>query len=66
MPSKAKRQPHGEVQKSSTNENVANTSTLSDGTVSIQNRRQKVFNWGALGFCGGLDILKIDKISTNL
>jgi len=32
-----------------------------------QNRRQKVFNKGALHLCGGgLDILKIDKNSTNL
>jgi len=37
-----------------------------------QNRRQKVFNRKALRFCGvfafvrGLDILKIDKISTDL
>jgi len=40
---------------------------------STQNRRQKVFNRGALHFCGGLwvcagglDTLKIDKISTDL
>jgi len=38
-----------------------------------QNRRQKVFNRGALRFCGvlrvcaeGLDTPKIDKISTDL
>jgi len=31
-----------------------------------QNRHQKVFNRGALRFCGGLDILKIDKNSTDL
>jgi len=38
-----------------------------------QNRRQKVFNrgvlrfcCGALGLCGGLDILKINKNSTDL
>jgi len=38
-----------------------------------QNRRQKVFNRGALRFCwglwacaGGLDTLKIGKISTDL
>jgi len=39
-----------------------------------QNRRQEVFNWGALRFCGrdlrscggGLDILKFDKNSTDL
>ena len=31
-----------------------------------QNRRQKVFNRGALGLCGGLHTLKIDKISTDL
>jgi len=40
---------------------------------SAQNRRQKVFNRGALRFCGGdlglcvgLDILKIDEHSTDL
>jgi len=39
----------------------------------MQNRRQKVVNRGplrfcrgALGLCGGLDTLKIDKISTDL
>jgi len=28
----------------------------------IQNRRQKVFNTGALQFCVGLDIIKLSKI----
>jgi len=32
----------------------------------FQNRRQKVFNRGALGLCGWIDTLKIDKISTDL
>jgi len=38
-----------------------------------QNRRQEIFNMGALRFCGGLyvcagglDVLKIDKNSTDL
>ena len=35
MPSSAKRKPPCEVQESSTDENIANTSTPSDGTVSL-------------------------------
>jgi len=31
-----------------------------------QNRHRKAYNTGALGLCGGLDTLKIDKISTDL
>ena len=47
-------------------------STETDNPSLCQNRRQKVFNWGALRLCWGftfvrgLDILKIDKNSTNL
>ena len=47
-------------------------STETDNPSLCQNRRQKVFNWGALRLCGGfafvrgLDILKIDKNSANL
>jgi len=46
---------------------------MSNTVFHAQNRRQKVFNRGALRFCGGdlalcggLDILKIDKNSTDL
>ena len=34
--------------------------------VLVQNRRQKVFNRGSLRLCRGLDILKFDKICTDL
>jgi len=29
--------------------------------ISVQNRRQKVFNRGALGLCRGIDTIKIGK-----
>jgi len=45
---------------------VRTISSISESST-FQNRRQKVFNRGALHLCGGgLDILKIDKNSTDL
>jgi len=37
-----------------------------DHTTSSQNRRQKVSNKWVLRLCGNVDILKIDKIYTDL